>query len=87
MLKSPAKHLGRLVAKSLPNNLKTARFAVVVSKKVSPLAVVRNRLRRQVMGAIEANLAQIDPGRDWTFILKKGFAPKDFYEALALKTN
>lgn len=47
------------------------RFAVTVSKKVSPHATIRNKLRRQMYQWIEANLAQIKAGIDTIVILNR----------------
>ena len=49
----------------LANNLVRSRFAVVVSTKISKKAVVRNRLRRQILEIIRLNLDKIKPGNDF----------------------
>lgn len=50
--------------------LGTARptmFGISISKKVSKKAVVRNRIKRQIKGAIRANLKLIVPG--WKIVI------------------
>ena len=44
------------IFKFLPSNLQTSQFAVSVSKKVSPKATDRNKIRRQVYESIYSNL-------------------------------
>jgi len=53
------------------NNLEMNRIAVVASKKVSNRAVDRNRLRRQIKEAYRHLEAQIKPGYDIIFVVKK----------------
>jgi ribonuclease P protein component len=55
----------------LRNGLPQSRIGVVVSKKVSKKAVVRNRLRRQIIGWWQANEAKVKPGFDAAVIVKK----------------
>lgn len=43
------------------------RVAVVVSRKVSKSAVVRNRIRRRIYEQVRANSACITPGMDMVF--------------------
>ena len=47
------------------SNRGTPRVAVVVSKKVSKVAPVRNRLRRRIYEVIRIHLDSIDPGYDF----------------------
>ena len=53
-----------LHAKSLKTGWPTARVAIVVSKKVSKKAVVRNKIRRRVSAAVEELWNQLVPGYD-----------------------
>ena len=43
------------------------RVAVVVSRKVSKSAVVRNRIRRRIYEVVRKSSAQISPGTDLVF--------------------
>lgn len=54
------------------------RFAIVVSKKVASSAVARNRIRRLISQAIQANLGIIKEGRDVVLVVLPGFAPISF---------
>ena len=53
-----------VMVKTLANHLGYSRAMVVVSKKVSKKAVVRNRLRRRVAGLLAAEWATVAPGYD-----------------------
>jgi ribonuclease P protein component len=44
-----------------------SRFGISISKKVSKLAVVRNRLKRQVKAALRSLLPRLQPG--WTVVI------------------
>ena len=45
-------------------------FGISISKKVSKKAVVRNRIKRQIKGAIRANLQAIAPGWKVVIVVK-----------------
>ena len=45
-------------------------FGISISKKVSKKAVVRNRIKRQIKGAIRANLKAIAPGWKVVIVVK-----------------
>ncbi len=49
------------------NNLKTKRFAFVISKKVDKRAVVRNSLRRKFSSCVEEIFDRIEDGFDFVF--------------------
>jgi ribonuclease P protein component len=55
---------GPITAKALQNRLKVSRAVVIVSKKISKRAVVRNRIRRRVLGWLQPNWATVEPGYD-----------------------
>jgi ribonuclease P protein component len=65
------RRLPLFTAKVYQTDLPHPRFGFVVSKKVSASAVVRNRVKRQFRGAIEAILPQIRSGYDILFIVQK----------------
>lgn len=53
-----------LSVKAASNNLPNSRVVVVVSKKVSKKAVVRNKIRRRVSGVLEADWKTVETGYD-----------------------
>lgn len=55
---------GILSVKALSNGLGVSRAVVVVAKKVSKRAVVRNRIRRRLVGIIREEWATVRPGYD-----------------------
>jgi len=55
---------GFLSLRLVENNLKTSRFAFVVSLKVSKKATLRNKLKRGLKKTIKANLPRIKTGFD-----------------------
>ncbi|MBI5401262.1 ribonuclease P protein component [Candidatus Wolfebacteria bacterium] len=48
----------------LPNNLKFSRFGVVISKKVSASAVVRNKIKRTIFDFLRIEKLHIPAGKD-----------------------
>ena len=50
--------------KTTSNGMPNSRVVVVVSKKISKKAVVRNTLRRRVSGILEAEWKTVKPGCD-----------------------
>lgn len=61
---------------------KPPRIAVVVSQKVSKRAVVRNRIRRQVQGAIHHLLPQLPPGLRLLITARPPAVACNYYEFL-----
>jgi ribonuclease P protein component len=55
---------GDLSIKAAPNKLTQSRLVVVVSKKISKRAVVRNLIRRRLIGAVREIWATLPPGYD-----------------------
>ena len=55
---------GILSVKAVASGRGTARAVVVVAKKVSKRAVVRNRIRRRVIGDLETHWQTVRPGYD-----------------------
>lgn len=60
------------VFKHLPSNLPDSKFAISVSKKVSPKAVDRNRVRRQVNESLRSHYSKIKTPIVCLVIQKKG---------------
>jgi len=56
---------------SQPNQLSHSRYAVLLSRKFSPLAVTRNHLKRLIISIIQKNLSSLPSGLDILIIPKK----------------
>lgn len=70
---------GKLVfLKTLKNNLDDNRFGVVVSKKISKKAVVRNKIKRRLREIIRQ--AHIKPGLDIIIITKPEIIDKNYQD-------
>jgi ribonuclease P protein component len=59
------------VFKFLPSHLEGSKFAAVISKKCTPKAVSRNRLRRQITESLRINLTLLKGPVVCLVILKK----------------
>jgi ribonuclease P protein component len=81
------KRFPQFMVKTRDNDLGFSRFAVVISKKVSPLAVARNRIKRQILAAVSKNLNRFGSSQDWVFIVGKEFNLEAFCESFDLKSN
>ena len=55
---------GVLSVKAALSGRSHVRLVVVVPKKVDKRAVIRNRIRRRLLGAVGQNLATLGPGYD-----------------------
>lgn len=65
---------GPVSVKVAANHLDYSRAVVVVSKKVSKKAVVRNRIRRRVAAVLAAEWATVTPGYDIVVTLRDDVA-------------
>jgi len=65
---------------SVSSSQSASRFSFIVSKKISPLAVQRNRIRRLLSEAIYSGIEKIKPGFDFVFLVKKEILNKSFVE-------
>jgi ribonuclease P protein component len=63
-----------LTVKATANHLNLSRTTIVVSKKVSKKATVRNRSRRRVSGALEALWETVAPGYDIVVSVRQDLA-------------
>jgi len=61
-----------------PNNLEESRVGYTVSKHVSKLAVVRNRIKRRLKAAVKENEAHFPTGYDFVFIGKIDAEERNF---------
>jgi ribonuclease P protein component len=62
-----------VLANSLPtpaSGLNPSRFGIVIGKKVSKRAVVRNRIKRRLKGALRELIEQMRPGRLVTIVCR-----------------
>lgn len=59
-----------------------ARFAVVVSKKVSPKATRRNRIKRMLREALRQSQDMVRPGVEAAIIVLPGFDSKNTAETV-----
>lgn len=59
------------------NALSYLRFAVVVSKKISKKAVIRNRIKRIIYGILEKEKLENKKTQDLVIILKPNILEKD----------
>lgn len=66
-----------LIFKSAPSKLASTRVGIVVPKRVAQRATARNKIKRQLRGAVMANLAKIKPGYDLIFLADKGSGEKE----------
>ena len=57
-----------------------SRFAFIISTKIHKKAVERNRIRRLLTEAIRGNLANVKPGNEAVFLVKKAILKKQFKE-------
>lgn len=73
-----------LFLKVKKNDLEESRFGLVVSKKVSKKAVVRNKLKRRLREIIRKRLPEIKKGIDGVIVIKPGF-PEDNFEGIEKK--
>ncbi|MBI4231691.1 ribonuclease P protein component [Candidatus Peregrinibacteria bacterium] len=68
------------IARYKKNEEHFSRYRVIISKKLHPKAVNRNRLRRQVYEAIRKNLSQNQSNFDIILIPKKNILNKSYQE-------
>jgi ribonuclease P protein component len=67
-----------LFLKRVENNLEETRFGIIVSKKVSNKAVIRNKARRRISDVITLNLLNIKKGMDVVIIAGNQIKEKSF---------
>lgn len=70
-----------LILKTVKNNLDKTRFCFIISKKVSPKASLRNKLKRKLSELVRIKLKKTKPGQDVLLIASPGLETKDFWEA------
>lgn len=60
---------GFLYIKILKNGLDDSRFGFIVSKKFSPKAVLRNKIKRYLREAVKKNLGNVKKGFDAAIVV------------------
>jgi len=71
---------GFLYLKIKKNNLKSSRFGFIVSKKISPKATIRNKIKRRLRELVKTKLPEIKKGIDGIIITIPGLEATDFHE-------
>jgi ribonuclease P protein component len=69
-----------LFLKFTSNNLGNSRFAVIVSRKISKRATIRNKIKRKIRAVISQKLPKIKKGKDCVLIALPGLVSRDFFE-------
>ena len=59
-----------------PNHLKNSRFAIVIGKKISKKAVIRNRLRRQISAILYEELKKFKINYDLIILVRPNIINK-----------
>ena len=67
-----------LFLKARNNNLKFSRFGIVVGKKVSNKAVVRNKIKRRLREILKRKIDKIEKGVDIILITLPGIEKQEF---------
>jgi ribonuclease P protein component len=68
------------ILKFIQNSLKANRFAFMVSKKVSPKAVIRNKVRRRLSESVKEFKKETEKGMDVIFVALPAIKEKSFAE-------
>lgn len=71
---------GFLFLKIVSNNLKTSRFAFVISLKVAKKASLRNKIKRRLREIIKIKLPKMKTGFDIVLVTFPGIETQDFQE-------
>ncbi|MBX4200704.1 ribonuclease P protein component [Candidatus Parcubacteria bacterium] len=71
---------GFLVVKTLKNDGPQSRFGIVVSKKISNKATVRNKVKRRLRDAISAQVPMLKKSADVVIVTLSGIQKKEFPE-------
>ncbi len=79
--------------KKYSNQTQTARFSVIISKKIAATATSRNRQKRQVRAVVQQNHLHFPVGFDYLIYIKQNLIGKSFSEikndilSIAINTN
>lgn len=69
-------NFGVCVRKDEENESESPKFAFIISKKISRLAVHRNRIKRALSEAVRNNLFLVPKGYNFVFLTKKALEKK-----------
>jgi ribonuclease P protein component len=69
-----------ILVKKIKNNLNSNRFGIIVSTKISPKAVIRNRVKRTIKECLRVEDKKMIQGNDYIFIAKKDIKDKKYQE-------
>lgn len=69
-----------LILRAVGSKTEDCRFGIVVSKKISKKATVRNRVKRKLRALTELKIKKIKKGTDIIFIALPGLERKEFSE-------
>ena len=69
---------GFLFLKIVKNDLTLNRFAIVVSKKISTKAVIRNKIKRRIRAVVRAKLNKMEQGWDTVIVVQQGLENENF---------
>jgi len=69
-----------LFLKNAKNNLKSSRFAFIISKKFSKKATLRNKIKRRLSELIRLKMPEIQKGIDGIIVIMPGLEKTDFWE-------
>lgn len=73
--------IGRFIfLKFFKNGLNVSRFGFIVSLKIAPKAVVRNKIKRRLRQVIRNNINKIKPGLDIVITAKPEIVNKSYQE-------
>ncbi len=71
---------GFLFLKHVSNGLEDSRCGIVVSRKVSKKATVRNRIKRRLRDVVAQKLREIKKGKDFVLVALPGLEAESFCE-------
>lgn len=69
-----------LSLKVIKNNFENSRVALLVSRKISKKATLRNKIRRKLSELVRAKMKKVKKGMDLILVAAPGLEEKDFWE-------
>ena len=71
---------GFLFLKHTPNRLGESRCGIIVSRKISKKATIRNKIKRRIRAVISQKLQEIKKGKDFILVALPGLETDGFCE-------